>query len=80
MIGCATNPDPSCRTVSVEAFARGLQEVVHQKNAEERAEEEFLDVSQVTAPAPDPTTKKMALVWVAVGLATATLGFFYVFR
>ena len=79
LIGCATNPDPACRTVSIEAFERSLREVVHQKNAEEQAEEEFLDVSQVTAPAPDAPKSKTTLLWVVVGLCTASLGFFYVF-
>ena len=82
LIGCATNPDPECRTVSIEAFERSLREVVHQKNAEEQAEEEFLDVSQVTAPAPDTPNPKSSttLLWVIMGICTAALGFFYVFN
>ena len=65
--------------MSIEAFAGGLREVVNAKNAEERAEEEFLDVSQATSPLPKHPKKKTAIIWATIGLCTAAVGFFYMF-
>jgi serine/threonine-protein kinase len=78
LIRHATDPDPKKRTVSIEVFARGLAEVLNEQVAAEQAEEEFLDVSQVTLPLSEKTTRR-PLIWLAIGLAATVIGFLTLF-
>ena len=79
LISCATHPDPSRRTVSVEAFASRLEEVLQARVALQQAEDEFLDVSQATSPHMGKRPTNYA-VWVgAAGILTAAIGFFVLF-
>ena len=79
LIACATHPDPSRRTVSVEAFASRLEQVLEAGVALQQAEAEFLDVSQATSPLVSKRSTNYA-VWIgAAGLLTAAIGFLYMF-
>lgn len=79
LIACATHPDPLRRTVSIEAFAARLEEVLEAGVAVQQAEEEFLDVSQATSPHIESKTTNYA-VWIgAAGILTAVIGFLVTF-
>ena len=80
LVRCATHPDPSCRTVSIQVFASKLAQVLEIGVAAQEAEDEFLDVSQVTSPLTTAKSSKNYAVWIGgVGIVTAGVGFFYMF-
>ena len=79
LIQCATHPDPSRRTVSVEVFASRLAQVLEDGVEALQAEDEFLDVSQATTPLQAKKSPKLTFWLVTLGLATAAVGFFYMF-
>ena len=79
LIRHATHPDPKQRTVSIEAFARGLAEVLSDHVETAEAEEEFLDVSQSTSPLKDSSSRSRPWIWLAIGLTAAAFGFWTLF-
>jgi serine/threonine protein kinase len=74
LIRHATDPDPDQRTVSIEAFSRSLAEVIHAHKSETMAEEEFLDISQVSLPASSETPSSVRLLWGFLAIAAIAVG------
>jgi serine/threonine protein kinase len=74
LIRHATDPDPAQRTVSIEAFSRQLAEVLNDHAMTNQAEEEFLDVSQVTMPLKTSPNQTMRLIWTALAITGTAVG------